>query len=321
MTTRREWLKAGMLGAGVLALGSASRRIGAAGSPSRAALIQRAIPSSGERLPIIGLGSSATFSQAARDEDIQALKAVMAAMVEGGGRVFDTAPSYGASEAVAGTIAGQLGITSTLFWATKLNVAGFGGGKADRQAALAQLERSFARAGKPVIDLVQIHNMGDIATQLPLLKEYKQQGRIRYLGVTTTFPSQYEALVELMKREPLDFIGTNYAIDDRFAEETILPLARDRGIGVLVYAPFGRTRLWRRVRDQSLPGWAADFGAQTWAQFFLKYVAGHADVTAITPATSKAQNMLDNLRGGMGLLPDAGQRRRMAELVDSLPMA
>ncbi|MBF22985.1 MAG: oxidoreductase [Pusillimonas sp.] len=281
-------------------------------------LIYRAIPSSGEKLPIMGLGSSATFQRIAGSDDIAAVKGVLSTMVELGGTVFDTAPSYGASEQVAGQVAKELGITQKLFWATKLNVAGYGGGKADEKAAREQLERSFKYAGKEVIDLVQIHNMGDLPTQLPILREYKQAGRIRYIGVTTTFQTQYEAFVQMMKDETLDFIGTDYAIDERHAEKTILPVARERGIGVLVYAPFGRSRLWSKVRGKAVPEWAKEFDAATWAQFFLKYVASHPDVTAITPATSKPANMADNMRGGMGRLPDAAMRTKMVALIESL---
>ncbi len=241
-------------------------------------------------------------------------------MVELGGTVFDTAPAYGASEEVAGRIAQELAIAPRLFWATKLNVA-WGGGPADPAAARRQLETSLRRIGKPVIDLIQIHNLGDMRTQLPLLRELKAQGRVRYIGVTTTFESQYVELVRTMRDEPIDFIGTDYAIDDRHAEETILPLARDRGIAVLAYAPFGRTRLWRRVAGRPVPEWAREFDAHSWAQFFLKYLASHPAVTAITPATSRPDNMADNMGAAMGRLPDEAMRRRMIALVEALPAA
>jgi aryl-alcohol dehydrogenase-like predicted oxidoreductase len=313
MTTRREWLL-GMAGAGgLLAL---DPRLALA---SEAKLITRAIPRTGERLPLVGLGSSATFAQVARSEDITALRAVLGKMVELGGTVFDTAPAYGASEEVAGRIAQELGIAKKLFWATKLNVAGWGGGSADPASARQQLETSFRRIGKPVIDLVQVHNMGDLRTQLPILREYKEKGRVRYIGVTTTIERQYDDLVQLMRSEPIDFIGTDYAIDERHAEETILPLARDKGIAVLVYAPFGRTRLWQRVKGRQVPDWAREFDANSWAQFFLKYVASHPAVTAITPATSRVANMADNMGGALGQLPDAAMRKRMIELVEGLP--
>lgn len=316
MTTRRRCLQA-TAAAGLMALAPRLALAQAAG----AGLITRPIPSTGERLPIIGLGSSASFSQVARGEDVSALRSVLGRLAELGGTVFDTAPGYGASEEVAGRIAQELGIAQRLFWATKLNVAGRGGGTADPAAAREQLETSFRRIGRPAIDLIQIHNLGDLRTQLPILQEAKAQGRVRYIGVTTTFESQYEELLRVMRSERIDFIGTNYAIDDRHAEETILPLARDRGIAVLVYAPFGRTRLWRRVAGREVPQWASEFGAGTWAQFFLKYVASHPAVTAITPATSRPDNMADNMVAATGGLPDAAMRQRMIELVEALPAA
>jgi len=318
MTTRRKWLQRMAGGAGMLAL---DPRAVFASEATRAGLITRAIPATGERLPIIGLGSSATFAQVARSEDATALRGVLERMVALGGTVVDTAPAYGASEEVAGRIAQDLGIAQRLFWATKLNVAPRGGGAADPAAARSQLETSFRRIGKPVIDLVQIHNMGDIRTQLPILRELKEKGRVRYIGVTTTFAGQYDDLLRTMREEQIDFIGTNYAIDDRYAEQTILPLARDKGIAVLVYAPFGRTRLWRRVAGRDVPEWAREFDANSWAQFFLKYVASHPAVTAITPATSRPANMADNMGGAIGRLPNEAMRRRMIELVEALPAA
>ena len=342
MTTRRDWLRGIGATAGMLALvpGAArgtdtARSTDAAkgadgargdeharGAPAaRAEPITRAIPKTGERLPIVGLGSSATFSQVARNEDVGALREVLVRMTALGGTVFDTAPAYGASEEVAGRIAQESGIARRLFWATKLNVAPWGGGAADPAAARKQLETSFARIGKPVIDLVQVHNLGDLRTQLPILRQAKEQGRVRYIGVTTTFEGQYVALLRTMRGEPIDFIGMNYAIDDRDAERAILPLARDRGIAVLVYAPFGRTRLWRRVAGRTVPEWAREFDASSWAQFFLKYVASHPVVTSITPATSRPENMSDNMGAAFGRLPDDAMRKRMIELVESLPAA
>ncbi|HYA45995.1 MAG TPA: aldo/keto reductase [Burkholderiales bacterium] len=313
MITRREWLQ-GLMGAGAALM--LDRHLALAADSK---LITRAIPRTGERLPIVGLGSSATFSQVARSEDLTALQAVIEKMVGLGGTVFDTAPAYGASEEVAGRIAQSLGITKRLFWATKLNVAGWGGGSADPAAARRQLETSFRRIGKPVIDLIQVHNMADVRTQLPILREYKEKGRVRYIGVTTTFEGTYDALVQTMRNEPIDFIGTDYAVDERDAEETILPLARDKGIGVLVYLPFGRRRLWSRVAGRKVPDWATEFDAHSWAQFFLKFAASHPAVTAVTPSTSKPAHMADNMGGAVGRLPDAAMRKRMIEFVEALP--
>lgn len=315
MVSRREWLGI-TLGAGAtLALPPRLLR-----ALQQGQLMQRAIPSTGEMLPVIGLGSSATFSQLARRDEVDALTAVIKTMVDRGAKVFDTAPGYGASEQVAGDIANDLGVASQIFWATKVNVAGRGG-SADPAAARAQIEASFQKFRVPKIDLIQVHNLADVPTQLGILKELKQQGRIRYLGVTTTSNSQYAELEQVMRNEPLDFIGIDYAVDNRDVEPTILPLAIERKIGVLVYVPFGRTRLFQRVGDQPLPAWAKEFDAASWAQFFLKYVIAHPAVTAATPATSNAEHMVDDLGGGIGRLPDDAMRKRMAEFVDALPPA
>jgi aryl-alcohol dehydrogenase-like predicted oxidoreductase len=313
--TRREGLG--------LALGAGAALVagGGGGALAQMRLLTRAIPSSGEPLPVIGLGSSATFAQVARSEDTAALRAVLTTLVTNGGKVFDTAPSYGASEEVAGKIAQEAGLAERLFWATKVNVAPRGGGTADPAAAKAQLEQSFARIGKPRIDLIQVHNMGDPPTQLALLKELKKAGRVRYIGITTTFEPQYADLISVMKSEPIDFIGVDYAVDNREVETAILPLALERKIGVLNYAPFGRTRLFRRVGERPLPDWAADIDAKSWAQVFLKWVIGHPAITVATPATSQPKNMLDNLGAGAGRLPDAALRTRIAEFVAALPQA
>jgi aryl-alcohol dehydrogenase-like predicted oxidoreductase len=320
MTSRREWLRLS-LGAGA-ALALDPRRLDARilDALQGQKILTRPIPSTGERIPIVGLGSSATFSQVARREDVSALKEVLRTLVEKGGKVFDTAPGYGASEEVAGRVARELELTDKIFWATKVNVAR-GGGSADPAAARAQIETSFQRIGKRPIDLIQVHNLGDPTTQLGILKQLKKEGRVRYIGITSTDEERYGELATVMRNEPLDFIGVDYAIDNREVETTILPLARARRIGVLVYAPFGRTRLWRRVSGREVPAWAAEFDARSWAQFFLKFVASHPDVTAITPATSQARNMADNLGAAVGRLPNAAQRKRMIEVVDSLPPA
>lgn len=314
MWTRREYLQMTLAAGAAMALPPRWARAEAGKD-----LITRPIPSTGERLPVIGLGSSATFSQVARSEDHDALREVLRTLTRHGGTVFDTAPAYGASEEVAGSIAAELGITDTVFWATKVNVAGRGGGPADPAAARAQIETSFARLKTPVIDLIQVHNLGDVATQLGILKELKAAGRVRYLGVTTTFPGQYDELVRVMNREPLDFIGIDYAVDNRAVEKAILPLAQERRIAVLVYLPFGRTRLWERVRGHDVPAWASEFDATSWAQFLLKFVLAHPAVTAATPATSRPHHMADNMGAAMGRLPDEAMRRRMVEHVEALP--
>src|SRR5690606_35041991 len=182
-------------------------------------------------------------------------------------------------------------------------------------------DTSFSRLKKNPIELIHVHNLGDVPTQLGILKELKAEGRIRYIGVTSTSEQQYPELERIMQSEPLDFIGVDYAIDNREVENRILPLAQERKIGVLVYLPFGRTRLWSRVKGREVPEWAKEFDATTWAQFFLKFIAAHPAVTCITPATSQPRNMADSIGGGRGRLPDEAMRKRMVELVASLPQA
>jgi aryl-alcohol dehydrogenase-like predicted oxidoreductase len=245
----------------------------------------------------------------------------LAAGAEGAGRVFDSAAGYGGggSEEYAGQWADEDGFGDDIFWATKVNVVGRGGGSADPVAVRAQIERSFTRLRSDVIDLDQVHNMGDPPTQLGILQEYKEAGRIRYVGMTTTSERQYGALAEVMRRYPIDFIGVDYAIDNRTVEERILPLAQDEGIAVMVYLPFGRSRMWGRIGDRKVPAWAAEFDARSWAQFMLKYVVAHPAVTVAAPGTGDPEHMVDNLGGGRGRLPTPEHVERMIDLVASLP--
>ena len=314
--TRRDWLRLTAGGGAALALTP-----DLLASLARQEVMARAIPGTDEMLPVVGLGSSATFSRVARSEDVSAIGAVLQTFVDNGGTVFDTAPSYGASEQVAGDVANELGIQERIFWATKVNVAGRGGGGADPAAARAQIERSFDRFQLPVIDLIQVHNLGDPPTQLGILAEEKAAGRVRYIGITSTSERRYPDLAAVMRNEPIDFIGVDYAVDNRASADMILPLAQERNIGVLVYAPFGRTRLWNRVSGRDVPEWAGEFDAHSWAQFFLKFVVAHPAVTCVTPATSRPEHMIDNLGGGMGGLPDESQLERMVQLVEDLPPA
>ncbi|GAB1341741.1 aldo/keto reductase [Gemmatimonas sp.] len=317
MINRRDFL-ATTAGVGA-SLGLTPRLLAALSALPQGQLLQRAIPSTGEKIPVVGLGSSATFASVARTEDVTALRAVFQTMVERGGRVFDTAPGYGASEEVAGRIVNELGIANKLFWATKVNVAGRGGSAADPAAARAQIETSLSRFKQPKIDLMQVHNMGDPPTQLKIAREFKAAGKVRYVGITTTFPNQYASLIDVMRNEPLDFIGVDYAADNRDVEDVILPLAQEKKIAVLAYAPFGRTSLFRRAANTPLPEWAKEFDASSYAQFFLKFCLSHPAITAITPATSQAKNMIDNLGGGMGRIPTAAQREQIIKFVDALP--
>jgi len=315
MLTRRNYLKNSALVGAACALPSGLLR-----AFEKDDLITRAVPKTGEKLPIVGLGSSATFSSVARSADFSALSGVFKTLVENGGTVFDTAPGYGASEEVSGQIARDLGLTDKIFWATKLNVLRRGsGGSADVGAARAQVERSLDRIGKEPVDLIQVHNVADLATQTPVVQEFKEDGRIRYIGATSTRPSSYPVLEKAMHDFPLDFIGIDYAVDNRGSAEKILPLAQELGIAVLCYVPFGRSRLFGRVGDRDVPEWAQEIGIDTWGKFFIKYSASHPAITCVTPATSKASHMLDNIGAAYGELPDTAMRKKMEELIEALP--
>jgi len=316
MLTRRDYVKnAALVGAASVLPIDLLRAF------ERSTLVTRAIPKTGEHLPIVGLGTSASFRQLAGDEDRSALRSVIETLVQNGGTVLDTAPSYGDSEQVCGEIAREIGATNKVFWATKVNVASRDTGKADAAEAREQVDRSLKRLGKKPIDLIQVHNLADLPTQMPVVQEYKEAGKIRYIGTTSTRSSRYGDLEQAMRDFPIDFIGVDFAVDNRLSAERILPLAQDLGIAVLVYVPFGRSRLWARVKGETVPEWAAEFGADTWGKFFLKYVAAHPAVTCVTPATSKPKHMLDNIGAAYGELPDAATRRRMEEVVDALPSA
>jgi aryl-alcohol dehydrogenase-like predicted oxidoreductase len=286
------------------------------------AVITRPIPSTGEQLPIIGCGSSGVnFGRLSSEGNVGALSEMFRAMFEAGGRVFDTSPSYGEGrvEPVAAQAIRELGLEKQIFCATKLDVAR--GGVANPAEARAQVEASFERFGKEPIDLIQVEGIAAMPTQLGILRSLKEEGRLRYIGATSTSGAQHEALEDHMRNEPLDFIGVDYSVDDRGAEDRVLRVAQDRGIAVIAYEPFGRRRLLRRAGGREVPAWAAEFGAHTWAQFFLKYVASHPAVTAITPSTSDAEHMLENMGAARARLPDDAERARMIELVDALPEA
>jgi aryl-alcohol dehydrogenase-like predicted oxidoreductase len=334
MISRRQWLRITAGTGAAFALGGYLPYINSriltreASAQSNATvgsgeMILRSIPSSGETIPVIGLGGR-WISARSSSEELENHRAVLHALADGAeasGRVFDTAADYGrgGSEEYAGQWAEEDSFADNIFWATKVNVVGRGGGKADPDDVREMIERSFRRLRVPVIDLIQVHNMGDPATQLGILQEYKDAGRIRYIGITTTSERQYPALARVMQDYLIDFVGIDYAVDNRIAEELIFPVARDRGIATMVYLPFGRSRMWARIGDRPVPSWAVDFDATTWAQFMLKFVLAHPDVTVVAPGTSKPIHMIDNLNGGRGRLPTEEHLRRMIALVESLP--
>ncbi|MER2251933.1 aldo/keto reductase [Methylorubrum podarium] len=279
--------------------------------PSRAAeaLISRPIPSSGERLPAMGIGTSRRYEVAVTPEATAPLREAVERFVALGGTVIDTAPSYGTAEDVLGLILG--GLREKIFLATKVAARG-------REAAQAETERSFQRLRTDKIDLIAVHNLIDTEVNLAVLRELKEKGRIRYVGVTVWRDEQFPDLEAVMKRDKLDFVQVNYALDSRTAAERILPLAAERGVAVMVNVPFGRDRLFKAVKDKPLPDFAAEFGCRSWAQFFLKYVLANDAVTCPIPGMAKAAYVEDNLAAATGRLPDAAERRKMEAFIDAV---
>jgi len=300
--SRRGLLR--LMAAAAAASGS-MKSSGAGGAPS---ILTRQIPSSGETIPAVGLGTWQTFDVGASAAEREPRRDVLRRFVELGGRVIDSSPMYGAAEAVVGELASELGILDKLFVATKVWTSG-------RAAGVAQMEQSLRLLRKPRLDLMQIHNLVDWRTHLATLREWKQTGRIRYLGVTHYTSSAYGELERVLRSETLDFVQVNYSLGERDAERRILPLARERGIAVLVNRPFAEGALFGRVRGQALPSWAADFECASWAQFFLKWILAHPAVTCVIPATSRPEHLVDNMKAGTGALPDASTREKMSALI------
>ncbi|MFW5969874.1 MAG: aldo/keto reductase [Halofilum sp. (in: g-proteobacteria)] len=269
-------------------------------------LRRRRIPGTEETLPIVGLGTSDEFEvpeEADRDE----LRRVLRRFHERGGTLVDTAPIYGNAESVIGDLVAQLDLAEDLFLATKVRTSG-------REAGLEQMERSQKLLGKRPLDLMQVHSLVDWRTQLRNLREWKDEGRVRYIGVTHSRVSAFEELEKVMRSEALDFVQFNYSFTEPQAEERLLPLAADRGMAVMVNRPFENGALFRAVRDRPLPDWAAEFDCESWAQLSLKYILAHPAVTFVIPATSNPKHVADNMGAGRGALPDDTARQRIREL-------
>ena len=291
------------LGAGTVALTE--------GYSMAASIIRRPIPRSGESLPVIGLGTWQTFDVGAGPPARAPLKEVLGEFARLGGSVIDSSPMYGSSESVAGDLAGELKLRKQLFIATKVWTSG-------REAGTRQMEESFRRLRAERMDLMQVHNLVDWRTHLATLRQWKEQGKVRYIGVTHYTASAYDDLARVLEKEEVDFVQLNYSVAERDAERRLLPLATDKRIAVLVNRPFAGGPLFRKVRGKPLPSWVKEFGCATWAQFFLKFVISHPAVTCAIPATSKVAHLTDNMSAGMGSLPDAGMRERMVKYVSAL---
>ena len=306
--SRRDMLKISAGAGAGLALGNWSVF---AQSSQPAGLIQRAIPSSGERLPLVGIGTARRYNVGTSAEERAPLKEVLKRLPELGGKLVDTAPSYGTAETVVGDLVRDIGNRDRLFIATKVR-------KQDLADAKREIEQSFEILHTDKIDLIQVHNLVGLDDVLPVLREMKAAGRIRYVGVSTSSGRQYADFIKMMEKEDLDFIQVNYSMTSRTAAERILPLARDRGMAVLVNLPYSRGRVFQRAGDRQIPDWAADY-ADTWGQFFLKYILANPAVTCVIPGTAKIKYLEDNLGAARGPMPDAAMQKRMEQFYDALP--
>jgi len=277
-------------------------------APPISPLITKAIPSSGEKLPVIGLGTDSF-----RSSESDSIRAEIGRMSELGGSVIDTAAAYGDSEALIGSALASLGIRARMFLATKLTADGLFGGGGE-----ASFHRSLERLATQRIDLLQVHNLDGVDSLMPLLQKWKKAGSIRYLGVTTSRVSQHGDIAAAMRRYPLDFIQVDYSIANRDAAASVLPLALERRVAVLVNLPLQRAALIGQAAERQLPEWAADIDVSSWSQFFLKYVISHPAVTCAIPGSTKLAHLEDNQAAARGRMPDAAMRSRMEKFWDSM---
>jgi len=272
---------------------------------------KRKIPSSGELLPVVGVGTWQTFDVGDNAAEREPLEQVLKLLVEKGGSVIDSSPMYGKSERVAGELTEKLGLRKSLFCATKVWTNG-------KDAGIRQMENSMQLMKARPMDLMQIHNLVDWQTHMPVLRQWKEQGTIRYLGITHYHSGAYRQVEQVMKNEKPDFVQINYSLREREAEERILPLAAEKGIAVLINQPFASGSLFGMVKGKPLPAWASEFDCTSWAQFFLKFILAHPAVTCVIPGTSKPSHLIDNVQAGFGKLPDESQRQKMIAYLKGL---
>ena len=278
---------------------------------AESAVIKKTIPSSGERLSVIGLGTSRTFDVDSDNAVTSPLMEVIQAFFDNGGQLIDSSPMYGSAEAVTGALMKQVKNKRDIFTATKVWING-------KREGIEQMERSMQRLGVEQIDLMQIHNLRDWKTHIDTLVDWKAEGRIRYIGITTSHGRFHDELEKILQQLPLDFVQFSYNILNRTVEQRLLPIAREKGIATLINRPYQRGSLFRKVKGKPLPAWVAEFDCSSWGQFFLKFIAAHPAVTCIIPATSKLKHMVDNMAAGYGRLPDEPTRQRMIRLIESL---
>lgn len=305
--TRREAVKLiGTTSAGLVLVNAEAQT-----ESESSAILTRIIPSSGEKVPVIGLGTWEVFDVDLTPDNEKQLGDLFALFVKLGGRVIDSSPMYGRAEEVIGRLATKRGLQNQLFLATKVWTRG-------KQAGTESMERSFARLQTKRIDLMQVHNLVDVETQLATMRDWKAQGRFKYIGITHYNSSAFAEVEKVLRREKLDFLQINYSIQESEAEERILPLAQEREVAVIINRPFGGGDLFGRVRAKPLPDWVAECDCHSWAQLFLKWIFGSPAVTCAIPATNNPTHLQDNMAAGRGRMPDAKTRQRIMDLVSSL---
>ena len=280
-------------------------RIYAAGESSQR--IMRSIPSTGEKLPVIGLGSALTLDVRSRSPEAKTVGEVLALFVKHGGKLIDTSPAYGNAESLIGELAYDSHLRDSLFLATKVWTR-------SQPEGIAQMERSLQRFRTRTIDLMQVHNLADVDREMTSLREWKAKGRIRYTGITYSEDRGHGEVERVMRLQKPDFVQINYSLVDRAAAQRILPLAQELGMGVIINRPFGGGGIFQVISAKPLPKWAAEFDCHSWAQFLLKWIVAHPAVTCVIPATNSPQHLEDNMAAGVGRLPDAKTRARMASL-------
>lgn len=272
---------------------------------------KRKIPSSGEMLPIVGLGTWQQFDVGTSNEERQSLRDVLMRMSEMGGAVIDSSPMYGRSEEVVGDLTSELGIAEKFFFATKVWTSG-------EQDGIAQMNDSFRKMRRTTMDLMQIHNLVDWQTHLKTLKKWKAEGKIRYIGITHYTTSAHDELERIVKMKEIDFVQFNYSIRVRNAERSLFSAARDNGVAVIINEPFEKGSLFSAVRGKQLPEWCEEYEIKSWAQFFLKFILSHSAVTCVIPGTSNPKHVVDNMGAGFGKLPNENGRKKMVEWIEKL---
>jgi len=285
--------------------------MGNAATAQPSAILKRPIPRSGEMLPVVGVGTWQTFDVGPKAPERAELKDVLRLLVESGGSVVDSSPMYGQSEGVVGDLATELGLREKLFYATKVWTSG-------REAGIRQMEDSLRLMRAQRMDLMQVHNLLDLAVHAKTLREWKAAGRIRYIGITHYHEGAHAELEKIVRTREWDFVQFNYSMAEREAESRLLPACLDSGTAVIVNRPFSQGSLFPRVKGKPLPAWAADFDCTSWARFFLKYLLAHPAVTCVIPGTRRIAHLKDNVAAGMGRLPDAAMRLRMVEYMERL---